>query len=81
MAPSWILEPEEANAGDLMRRLCPYCAVTFLSPVFDRTHVACVEMTCPHCGSSVWVFSGRWDEGARAVVPDGWAPGAEGRAL
>jgi hypothetical protein len=81
MAPSWILEPEELTAGDLLRRLCPYCAVTFLSPVFDRNHAACVEMTCPHCGSSVWVFSGRLEESAPRVVSGSWAAGPEGRAL
>jgi ribosomal protein S27AE len=81
MAPSWIPEPEETDPGDLLRRLCPYCAVSFLTPVVDRSHVACIEMACPHCGSSVWVFSGRWDESAQAVMPDRWAPGPTGRTL
>jgi ribosomal protein S27AE len=52
------------------RRLCPHCRVSFLERVSERDHAACVELTCPRCGTSVWAFSAPV---AHAAAPAEWA--------
>jgi ribosomal protein S27AE len=52
------------------RRLCPHCGVSFLERVSGRAHAACVELTCPHCRTSVWAFSA---PAAKAAAPADWA--------
>ncbi len=63
----------QLNGQAPKRRLCPHCGHSFLEQVRGRTHAACIELTCPHCGTGVWAFSSPVALGPEGPASADWA--------
>jgi hydrogenase maturation factor HypF (carbamoyltransferase family) len=63
----------QLNGQAPQRRLCPHCGHSFLEPVRGRIHAACIELSCPHCGTAVWAFSSPVALGREGPAAADWA--------
>jgi len=70
----------DVDRGGTYRRLCPHCGLSFLERVRGRTHAACIELACPHCGTGVWAFSAPVGQGGGAPASADWVDAALGQA-